>query len=387
MKKLAFVLPHMLCGGVEKALLALINELPEEEYNITIFLAEIAGEFVKLIPKNVIIKEIPFSGEIVVEGKKAALQKYASHGDVIRLVKVMTNILLNREFPTLTVDFEKIPEDAEEYDTAICFHIHMPVLIRYTLEKIKATRKIAWVHNDFASAGFDITRYHGYLAQYNHIFCVSEQLENEFNSLLPDLKDKTSVAHNIVSPNYIKASLDGKRVPEYSDAGIKLLTVGRLESQKGIDIAIHVAQKLSEKNIDYTWYVLGDGSEKEELCKLIKERKLEDRFILLGTRLNPYPYFEQCDIYVQPSRHEGYGIAVAEARVLYKPIICTDFTGAREQIRNGVTGLIVPTSIKDIFQAVYDLINDAKRRTLFSENLRKCENDSQTEIEAIIGEF
>lgn len=387
MKKLAFVLPHMLCGGVEKALLALINELPEKEYNITIFLAEMTGEFVKLIPENVKVKEIPFSGEIVVEGKKAALQKYVSHGDVIRLAKVMKNILMRREFPTLTMDFEKIPEDAEEYDTAICFHIHMPVLIRYTLEKIKAARRIAWVHNDFASAGYDITRYHGYLAKYNHIFCVSEQLQNELISLLPDLKGKTSIAHNIVSPNYIKGSLDGKRVPEYTGAGIKLLTVGRLESQKGIDIAIQVAQKLSEKNVNYTWYVLGDGSQKDELCRLIKQSRLEDRFILLGTRLNPYPYFEQCDIYVQPSRHEGYGIAVAEARALHKPIICTDFTGAREQIRNGKTGLIVSTSTDDIFQAVYNLINDADKRTLLSENLRKCGNDSQTEVNAIIAEF
>ena len=53
MKKIVFVLPHMLCGGVEKALLSLINEMPEDKYQISIILAEMEGDFLNQIPANI----------------------------------------------------------------------------------------------------------------------------------------------------------------------------------------------------------------------------------------------------------------------------------------------------------------------------------------------
>ena len=65
---------------------------------------------------------------------------------------------------------------------------------------------------------------------------------------------------------------------------------------------------------------------------LIREYHVEENVILLGTKTNPYPYMKACDIYLQPSRHEGKPIAVEEAKILQKPIVVTDYFSAREQM-------------------------------------------------------
>ena len=79
---------------------------------------------------------------------------------------------------------------------------------------------------------------------------------------------------------------------------------------------------------------------------MIRARKLERVFILLGNQVNPYGYLSTCDLYVQPSRYEGYCTATAEAKILGKPVITTEVSGAREQFCNNETGWIVPISVE-----------------------------------------
>ena len=130
--------------------------------------------------------------------------------------------------------------------------------------------------------------------------------------------------------------------------------------------------------------MLGDGSLRKELETRIEKNGLNEYFYLLGVRTNPYPYIRDCDIYVQPSIHEGYGIAVAEARVLNKPILCTDFTGARDQIIPDVTGMIVDTNVQSIYKGLKTLIcSEGKRKTL-SENLSKTNPDTSKAVQEIL---
>ena len=107
---------------------------------------------------------------------------------------------------------------------------------------------------------------------------------------------------------------------------------------------------------------------RRELEEKIKKLNLQSQFILLGNINNPYTYINYCDIYVQPSRNEGYCMSLAEARVLNKPIITTDFIGARDQIKNNKTGIITSVSIKNISDSIIELIkNEKKRKELSSE--------------------
>ena len=152
--------------------------------------------------------------------------------------------------------------------------------------------------------------------------------------------------------------------------GLRILTVGRLSTEKGQDIAIKALAKLIKRGYKVKWYCLGEGNARESYEKIIEEYQVEDYFVLLGASSNPYPYMKQCDIYVQPSRYEGYCITILEAKVLHKPIVTTNVNGVNEQINNGKTGLITDMYANELFLSVEKLIKDANLRNQLVENLK-----------------
>lgn len=390
-KKILFVLPHMICGGVEKALLALIHELPKDEYAISVRVVKSEGDFVSLMPDYVDYGELPLEKRVrdglMLGGIKASLKHYAEKIQFVNFAKVAIKILKKDPLATLTCDFATIEKLEETYDVAVCFHIHMPFVVRYVAEKVKANIKCAWIHNDFAMSGFNVKQIQNSLDGYDHYFAVSEQLLDEFINIFPEYKDKSSVAHNIVSETYIRSGLTETAVNEYSNDSINLLTIGRLDKQKGYDLAVEACSILKKRGYQFNWYVLGNGVEEDNIKNMIKEYGVQECFHLLGIRINPYPYIDQCDIYVQPSKHEGYGIAVAEARMLNKPIVCTDFTGARDQIINGETGSIVGFQAAEIADSIEYLFAHKEVQTMFSRNLSNSKKNCEKELEQIVRYF
>ena len=88
-------------------------------------------------------------------------------------------------------------------------------------------------------------------------------------------------------------------------------------------------------------------------------------------KINPYPYMKLSDIYVQPSRHEGYGIAIAEARCLNKPIIATNLECIREQITDNITGKLCEFNEEDFANSITELILNDSKRKYYQDNLKK----------------
>lgn len=384
MKKILFVLPHMICGGVEKSLLAIL-EIIKNEYEVTVCLVKEEGDFVELIPNQVKTIELPLDEmvreQLMLGGIKASAVYYAKNAQIVNFVKLSKNILSSNDLPTLLVPFEKIDSITEEFDVAVCFHMHMPFIVRYVAEKVQAKNKYIWVHNDFAHSGFKISTIEKYLIAYKQIFVVTEQLKDEFIELCPELKEKVSVFHNLVSEEtVVKMAEQDNAIELINDNKLKFLTMGRLDIQKGYDLALDVCSKLIDKGLQFTWYVLGNGVLEQHIRERIKNENLEGYVQLLGIRKNPYPYLKKCDIYIQPSKHEGYGIAVAEARALHKPIICTDFTGARDQIKDTITGRIVAYDAEELSAAILEVANSIDMRKYYSENLALEKVDSDDEI-------
>jgi len=132
---------------------------------------------------------------------------------------------------------------------------------------------------------------------------------------------------------------------------------------------------------------MGEGVERNRLEKQVKQCNVYNNFILMGIKTNPYPYLRWCDIYVQPSRHEGYCITLAEARCLKKPIVTTDFAGAKEQINNNSTGFITEFDEEQIYIAVKILMDDQKIRQKFENNLTKQKVDTSNEVTKLLKLF
>jgi glycosyltransferase involved in cell wall biosynthesis len=162
--------------------------------------------------------------------------------------------------------------------------------------------------------------------------------------------------------------------------GIRILTIGRLAYGKGYDIALEACKKLKEKGINFRWYVLGKGPLREEIQQFIKENKLENYFILLGVTANPYPFIKNCDIYVQTSRFEGFGLAIAEARILNKPVVTTRFDTVFNQMIDRKNGLVVDMNADAICEGIMELIRNQNLRNNIIDFLQHEKKGNVEEI-------
>ena len=160
---------------------------------------------------------------------------------------------------------------------------------------------------------------------------------------------------------------------EYNRDDIKILSIGRLNHQKGFDIAIESAKYLYERGYRFKWYIIGDGILENNLKNLIEKNNMQDNVFLIGTRENPYPYIKNCDIFAQTSRFEGKSISLDEAKILSKPILVTNYSTAKDQIINNKEGIIVDMSEKAIAEGLEILINDIEKRIELSEYLSRFE--------------
>lgn len=378
MKKVAFFVQHMICGGVETSLIALLGELEKTDLDISVYLISASGEFVSQIPKSVKIIEIPMSKKIrniiPIGGIALSIKNCLKNHRYINIIIMIYNyIYYHKDFSELNINFDEIPLLEIKYDIAINYHIHSPFLVKYINDKVISDLKFAWIHNDFSSVKYNVRNLKPYLDTYNNFFAVSNQVLHEFKEILPEYAEKADLFYNIIPKDKIINKANVGKISEYNQLNkniVKILSVGRLEIQKGFDVAISTCKKLSNEGVNFHWFIVGEGSERSRLEKMILRNNLQNYITLLGKRLNPYPYFKDCDIYVQTSRHEGYGITIAEAKIFNKPIVCTNVAGASEQIRDKFNGFIVECDASKIAEKIKILVNDQRVREIISNNLK-----------------
>ena len=388
MKTVLFMTTIMGNGGVERALLNLLDYFPKDKYLVDVLLVEKSGAFLPQLENKVSVIQLPIAQSDVdslrrMTGKKKLLKRRLKQDGLFATLNTIKRMVITEDpFYFLRTDFDKIPSFDKHYDIAVCFHIHFPFNLAYIACKVVARKKYAWIHNDFSSTGFDIQRYSSYLENYSFFFSVSEKVRKEFVQIFPYYERKSFVFPNDLGIENIRSQSREYYPTEYvGEDGIRLLSIGRFTTQKGFDIIPPIAKRLHDEGVDFVWYILGDGSEKENIKKQIQIYNVEEQVRLIPSINNPYPYIKHCDIYIQPSRHEGYGLCVAEARILEKPIICTNFAGAHEQLRNNVTGIIVEFNEEELFDAVLMLCNSSNERDSFTKQLEieNKENHSVTD--------
>lgn len=377
MKRIAFFVQHMLCGGIESALLTLSERLVDRGHDVTIYVIAKRGEFLSRIPHNVHLKQIPLPKAIEwalpVGGTRIAVRSSLEEHQYGRAFRFLLGHAFGKSgFAELNVDFSKIPMLGENYDIAVNYQLHSPFLVRYVAEKVQAGRKLSWIHNDFSTTGYQIQDLREYLDCCEGFYGGAEQTIKEFSDIFPEYRNKIHLARNLVPVFRILQKADEEEAMEYAqvpERDMKLLTVGRLEEQKGYDIAFQVCRKLLEQGDSFQWFVLGDGTQRAKLLSQCRKLGLEQVMHFLGIRQNPYPYFKACDIYVQTSRHESYVTTVTEAKLFHVPIVCTDVSGAREQLTDEVNGEIAAIDGDSIAKRVHRLIREPDRRRRYREAL------------------
>lgn len=384
MKKLLFVINTLGYGGAERALLNLFCALNPEKYDISLFVLTGQGELIRELPKHVRLHNKNYKDVSVLtkEGRRLLMRSVLKAGigkglflrrasylfKNFRNMRRSGKIQLDKLFWRLLAD--GAPFIKEEYDLAVAYLEGGATY--YVAEHIKAKKKAAFVHIDYAKAGYgrdlDLNCYN----KFDRIFTVSDEVKEHFLEVYPEYENKVSVFHNLVNQERIRKMAEQGEGFDDDFKGYRILTVGRLTRQKRYDIAIQAMALLKQKcSLPIRWYVLGEGDLRESLEKQIKAAGLENEFILMGVKENPFPYYKNCDFYVHATEFEGKSIAVQEAQTLGKAILATDCSGNREQINNGVDGCLCQLTPESVSEQLLDMMRHPEECRSYGEEAKK----------------
>lgn len=383
MKKILFMLTSMNIGGVEKSLLSLLSCIPKDKYEITLLLLDKSGGFLDYVPDHINIEECNWFKDvkpIIMNSPYEIIKTYKNKKQYGKIFKFIYCYLIDKYFDNRYLYYKftmrDVPINDKEYDLAISYQGPTDIIDYYIGNKVKAKKKISWLHFDVSKHSFNKKLYEKLYEDYDKVFVVSMEGRKKLIEAIPQIEPKTEVFMNIVSKDLIE-DMSNEDVEFDNDFnGTKIVTVGRLSKEKGQDLAIESLRMLKEEGYNVRWYCIGDGNNRKDYEDLIKKYNLEDDFILLGAKTNPYPYIKEADIYVQTSRHEGYCLTLSEAKCLEKPIVTTDFIGAYEQIINKKNGMICRSNVDGIYKNIKSLLdNEYKRKAL---NLELCNENIDT---------
>ncbi|MFC4320710.1 glycosyltransferase [Litchfieldia salsa] len=389
-RNLLFVIPSLSAGGGEKSLVNLLSQINFEYYNVDLFLFTHDGIFMGYLPKEVNVINLPedyklFSlpllysiKELFIKGKFNLIynrMKFALNNKSNKIVSIKEQ----ESWKYISKSLDKLERN---YDVAIGFLEKTSTY--FCVDKVNASKKIGWVHIDYDQLGMNPNYDIKYFNKLSNIVTVSEECANILRKKFPSQSKKIEVIYNIVSPSVINkmANIEESLYDKHHKE-INIISIGRLHYQKGFEVAIEACKKLRDKGFKIKWNIIGDGEEREKLIKLIKENDLQNHFKLLGLKANPYPYIKQADIYVQTSRFEGKSIAIDEAKILNKPIVVTNFSTAKDQINDGVDGLIVDMNSNSVAIGIEKLIKDNYLRNNLVHNLSNLKLGTEEEIEKL----
>lgn len=361
MKKVLFMAINMNVGGTEKSLINLIHEMPSTEYEITVLLLEKSGDYLETLEQfeNVTVKELnQYTSKrfLIHDPPKNVIKHYLKEKEMIKAFKMLISYIISKVSNNgcfyIRQVVDEFSSDLGNYDVAVAYAGPMDFISQFIIDKMSADIKIQWIHFDVDKIYFDKKFARKVYSEFDKVFVVSEFAKRHLLKAVPEIRDFTEVKYNVVSAELCKSLADvGESFDDNFD-GVRILTVGRLSKEKGQDIIPKVINELCKQNISFRWYLIGEGNLKNKIDSEIKSMGLEQHLVFLGLKTNPYPYYKDCDIYVQPSIHEGYCLTLAEAKVFNKIIISTDFSGAREQFENYKNGTIVNNSVESFVDSI-----------------------------------
>ena len=392
-KKILIVSHAMEIGGAERALIGLLNSLDTDKYDVDLFLYRHEGELMKFIPEKInLLKSnksyaqmaVPImsavkSGKLgVAYGRYIAKRKAARYvSDHFPNTDNQVELTYSHKY---TVKYMPMIS-YKEYDLAISFLTpHY-----YAAEKVRAKKKIAWIHTDYSFINIDIYTELEMWSRYEYIASISENVTEAFLKKFPSLEDRIIQIENIISPKLVRAQAEEfsaeKEMPN-SDF-TRLLSIGRFANAKNFDNIPDICRRLIDKGIKIKWYIIGYGGDENKIRDKIAEYHMEDNVIILGKKENPYPYIKECDIYVQPSRYEGKAVTVREAQILCKPVIITNFPTAKSQVEDGFDGVIVPLDNENCASGIAKIIKDTGLLNKLVENCKNTDYGNEGEAEKL----
>ena len=393
-KKRIFISMHYLeLGGAEISLIGLLQALDYSKYDVDLLLHRHQGELMQFIPKGVnLLPEI--TAYACIEGPLTEAIRRGQLGVVWGRLKAKwrakryqpkdTSLPQNAVFQYIAQEVEPYLPSLEyygEYDLAISFlQPH-----NYVLSKVRAKKKVCWIHTDYTKVEFDVDAELPIWKAFDHIVSISPDVTRTFLQVFPSLESRIVEIENILSSEFVRKRADEKDITNEmpkKEGRVNVLSVGRFTDAKNYDNVPDICRRVREQGIDIYWYIIGYGDE-TLIRQKMKEIGMEGYVVILGKRTNPYPYMKACDIYAQPSRYEGKSVTVREAQMLCKPVVITNYATAKSQIQDGVDGVIVPKDNEGCAKGIADFIRNIQLQNDIINYLHNHDYGNMDEVEKV----
>ena len=364
-KKVLFIMPSMFIGGAERSLLGLLDSFDYDRYDVDLFLYRHEGEFLTLIPDNVRVLpekkqyktfDVPISGLL-----KSSLFAFG-FSRIIGKISQKLHSIVSKEPSGVWMSMQYIskslqwllPKIEGKYDCAVSF-LGIPDVL---LNKVNADVKIAWNHTDYTILNPNHKYDRKLYSKLDYIASVSENCTKQFLSVYPEFEKKAITVENILSERLLNNQAEEKTADFKKENEIRLLSIGRFSDAKNFDNVPEICKIIKESGLNVKWYLIGYGGDEPIIREKIKEYGMENDVIILGKKVNPYPYIKACDLYVQPSRYEGNCVSVHEAQILHKPVVITNYATSGSQLTDGFDGVVVPMDNQGCAEGIIKVLND-----------------------------
>ena len=357
-KNIIFVSTALWIGGIESALVNLLNSIDYEKFNVTLLITYNYTDMAHRIPKEckLIIadrdKLISFKEPYKYARLFHLLEKPQNASKLRLLIWKALCFFFKGIEAHLYAKYVKKQMKGQHFDTAV---IYSDVVAETAVKGIKADKFIMFYHH-----GAMRKVYHdkyGYKKS-SKIIAVSHSQAETLRDFRHQYKNKIIAINNIIDVEDIKKRSQESIDLEFDNEKFNIVSCGRLSPEKGMDLAIDACKILVDKGYNnFKWRVVGGGPIEKDLQEQIKNSGVDDYFQLLGMQSNPYPFIAKSDLLVQPSRFEGHSVAIMEAKILNKPIVATK-EAAKEQIRHKENGVLCNTTPESIANAIEKLLTD-----------------------------
>ena len=359
-KKIIFVSQALWIGGIETALVNLINKLDYNKYDVTCLITENYLDMAERLTENcrLIVADrhslVTFTKPYKFKKLYNILEEPQGATRFRRLIWHILNILFKALENHLYSGYIKEQLKNESFDTAV---IYSDRVAETTVKAINAKKFLMFYHHGAMRKEYH-DRY-GY-EKSKKIITVSDNIAEKLKAYRKKYANKIVTINNVIDiDSIIEKSKEPIEEGLFSENKFNIVSCGRLAKEKGFDLAVEACRLLVEndhKNIN--WIFIGDGSERKSIEKQIALYGLEDYIKLIGMKKNPYPYIARADLFVQPSRIESFGLTIAEAMILGVPVLSTQTDGAIEVFSVKHNGLLCKISGEDIFKGIEKLKND-----------------------------
>ena len=350
-KHILFVISSFRWGGINRSLQSWLKMIDPADYDVDLFVMVHSGNYdgafthCRLLPSDkrleALIDQSPLRHGVAKMRSLSlkAINKISKGRLQHHVYKKVGNSLI----------------DKKRYDAVIAWGEGAPTIFT---SYIVHPNKIAWIHCDYTNYTNGPTERNVY-GKFKSIVCVSKYTRKTFLSYYPEMEHKVHTIYNILDVEEIRQKAMEPMDIEYDKTKFNIVSVGRVSHVKRFSAIPAIAKKLVDAGCDFQWYIVGPYSIDDEYNKIvndIKELGLENKVILVGGKINPYPYIANANLLVSTSISEAAPYVVLEAFILGKPVVTADFGSASEFVVDGDNGFVFkfdefPTKICDLLKS------------------------------------